>query len=783
MNKKKYKKGKKVSSKKPKKKSELIYKKEDITPPLNNVVKLNTPFKTKNLIYAKKLLVTFFVIMVIFILLLIKVSYLQFVEGNNLKELAYKQQTINQIISPKRGNIYDSTKKYLAISAQVNTVTINPNKLVCDSVEDTQKLKANIAKGLSDIFSLNYDETLAKVNSTSKVETIIKKVENEKIDKLKTWMDENKITIGINIDEDSKRYYPNGNVASHILGFCGNDNQGLTGIESKWDSVLTGTPGKIISYQAGNQDEIPNTEEKYIAAQNGSDLTLTIDLNIQKIIEKHLKEAVENNSCSRGGNVIVMDPKSGDVLGMASYPDYNLNDPFIPNEKLSKTYASLSDEEKVSSLYEMWKSKSISELYEPGSVFKVITSSVALEENITQPDISGDFFCKGFEEFSDGTKISCWRDNPHGSQSLRQALENSCNPAFMQLGKRIKASTLYKYYEAFGLFNKTGIDVAGEENSLFTPLENVGPVELATMSFGQRLNITPIQMITAISAVANDGILMKPRIVKSITNTETNAITEVPVSSVRQVISKETAEKVKSMMESVVVEGTGKNGAVSGYSVGGKTGTSEPTEANKKEGYVASYAAISPVENTNVVILLTLYDPHGDSHQGGQVAGPVVSQMLSEILPYLGIPSDSEKVASDTSSDNLIIVPDIRNKTVTEAKKVLKNAGLNSKIKVEGDPNTLLIQDQVPKPGISLQKDSIVVLYSSENTVRTSNITVPDLMGMTLPQATNALKAKNLNITFDGAGIVTSQDYTKDSTVEEGSVIHVTLKQALTDAH
>lgn len=757
-------------------------KAEKITSTSDNVVVMKSDFKSKNFIHSKKLVIIFFVIMLILLLLIGRIGFLQFVDGNYLKEQAYKQQTINQIISPKRGNIYDSTGKALAISALVDTITINPAKFLKDSDESTKKLQETVSKGLSDIFGLDYNEIYAKVTSTAQVETIAKKVEQEKVEELKKWESENNITVGINIDEDSKRYYPYDSLASHVIGFCGSDNQGLTGIESKWDSMLTGTPGKIVSSKDGNQEEIPNAEETYIAAEDGSNLTLTLDLNIQTIVEKYLKEAVENNSCSRGGNVIVMSPKTGDILAMASYPDYNLNDPFTPNETLSKAYDSLSKEEQSTSLYEMWKNKSVSELYEPGSVFKVITSSVAIEENITGTDNANDFICTGQEEFSDGTIIKCWRDNPHGYQTLRQSLCNSCNPAFMQLGKRIGAQTLYKYYEAFGLFNKTGVGLAGEENSLFTKLENVGPVELATMSFGQRLNITPLQMITAISAVANNGTLMQPRIVKEVTNTDTNAVTEITTSSVRKVISSETSEKVKSMMESVVTEGTGKNGAVAGYSVGGKTGTSEPTEANKSEGYVASYVAISPVEDTEVVILLTLYDPQGPSHQGGQIAGPVVSQMLSEILPYLGIPSDTDKNSTSSSTSNLITIPDVRNKTVTEAEKVLKNAGLKSKISVSGDSNTLLVEDQVPKPGSSVPANSTIILYSSENTVRTSSISVPDLTGMTITEATNALKSKNLNITYEGSGVVISQDYTKGSTVEEGTVIKVTLKQTLKDA-
>lgn len=752
----------------------------------SNIIKMKTSFNSKNLMHYKKLRITLIVVILILLLLIIRIGFLQFVQGNYLKELAYNQQTINQIISPKRGNIYDSTGKALAISAQVDTITINPNKLVKDTNDDTKEYKEKVAKGLSDIFELNYDEVLEKVNSSSQVETIIKKVEQEKVDTLKKWMEDNKISVGINIDEDTKRYYPYNTIASNVIGFCGGDNQGLSGIESKWDSVLTGTPGKIVSSKGSDQEEIPNAEETYISAENGSDLTLTIDLNIQTIIEKYLKQAVEDNNCKKGGNVIVMNPKNGDILGMACYPDYNLNSPYTPNSTLAQTFDSLSDEEKSESLYKMWANKSVAETYEPGSVFKVITSSIALEENITTTDKSDDFYCKGYEEFEDSSasqplKISCWRTNPHGVQSLRQALCNSCNPAFMQLGKRIGAPTLYKYYEAFGLFDSTNSGLYGEQSSIFQNLDKVGPVELATMSFGQRLNVTPLQMATAIACVSNDGILIKPRIVKQITNTDTGSVSEIPVTQVRQVISKETSQEVKSMMESVVTVGTGKHAAVSGYSIGGKTGTSEPVYNKTEEGYVASYVAISPVEDTQVVLLLTLYDPPKNNHQGGQLAGPVVSQMLSEILPYLGIPSNEDS-SSNSSSDNLIVVPDIRNKTVAEAEKVLKNSGFTTKTYVKGDANNTLVVDQMPKPGVSLSKNSIIVLYGEGNDVATS-VTVPDLKGMNASQASNVLKEKNLNISIEGSGTVISQDATKDEQVPEGTVIKVTLKQNLTDAH
>ncbi len=747
----------------------------------SNIITLNRKFDGKNLIYTTKLRNVFIVIILVFIILLGRIGYLQFVEGAYLTELAYQQQTINQILSPKRGNIYDSTGKALAISAQVDTITINPTKIKGDSDEETKTLKETVAKGLSDIFALDYNETLAKVNSESQVETIIKKVEQEKVDELKTWMDENDISVGINIDEDTKRYYPYGELASSVIGFCGSDNQGLSGIESKWDSVLTGTPGKIVSSQDSSQKEIPNAEETYISAENGSDISLTIDLNVQSILEKYLEQAVEKYECEDGGNVIVMNPQTGDILGMACYPDYDLNSPYTPNSTLAKTYDSLSSEEKNEALYKMWSNKSVAESYEPGSTFKIITASVALEEGITTTDKAGDFYCSGSQEVEDRI-INCWRNyNPHGSQTLRQALCNSCNPAFIQLGQRIGAPTLYKYYQAFGLFESTNSGLYGEQSSIFHDLDKIGPVELATYSFGQRFQITPLQMITAISCVANDGVLMKPNIIKSITNTDTNAVTETQPTEVRQVISKTTAEQVKSMMESVVLEGTGKNVQVSGYSIGGKSGTSEPTEANKDDGYVSSFVAISPIEDTQVVILLTLYDPQNKEYgyQGGSVAAPTVSQMLSEILPYLGIPSDT---ADNANTDNLITVPDVRNKTITEAGKILTDAGFKCNIHCSGDKNSTLTADQNPKPGSQLSENSIIILYGEGDTSATS-VSVPDLSGMNLSQAVSALRAKNLNISVTGSGIVTTQDYTKDELVQEGTIINVTLKPTLTDAH
>ena len=736
------------------------------------ISKINDDFKSQNFIYIKKLKAIFIVIILIFVLLLGRIGFLQFVQGDYLKELAYSQQSINQIISPKRGSIYDSTGQILATSASVDTITINPGKLKDskDDSEKTKQLKEKVAKAFSEIFELDYEKTLEKVNSDSKVETIAKKVEQNKVDKLKAWMKENDVSVGINIDEDTKRYYPYNTVLSQVLGSCGSDNQGLSGIEFEWDSVLEGTPGKIVSSKSASQEEIPNAEETYIAAENGSDLTLTIDLKIQTIVEKYLKQAVDNNNCENGGSCIVMNPKTGDILAMATYPNYDLNNPFTPNEYVAKTFSSLDTEEKSIAIYKMWSNKAVSELYEPGSVFKLITASAALEENITETDIARDFNCPGYE-MVDGTRINCWKtDGSHTYQTLRRALENSCNPAFIQLGNRIGTSTLYKYYKSFGLFDKTGIDLPGEASSIFLDENAVKPIERATYSFGQRFSITPLQMITAVSAIANDGVLVKPRIVKSITNIDTGAVTTVSTEEVRKVISSDTASKVKDMMQSVVEDGTGRRGSVTGYTVGGKTGTSEPMPGREDiDGYVATYVAISPVEDTQVVLLLNLYKPPKSNHQGGTLAGPVVSQMLTEILPLLDIPSDEES----TENDDLITVPEIRNKTITEAEKILKEKGFSTKISTSNDKNSTVVVDQVPKPGVSLSEGSIIMLYDQDTRI---SATVPDLTGKSKYQATTELKNANLNISVEGSGTVVSQDPPKGSNVDAGTVVKVTLK-------
>ena len=739
----------------------------------NNVVSINS--QKQFIIKLKRMLIVFGFILLIFVILLGRVAWLQFVDGEELKRREYSQSTSSTLISAKRGTIYDSTGKALAISVDVDTISVNPSYIKAKGKngqtdeEATNELRNKMADKMAEIFSLDREEVYKKLTSSNSVETIVSKVETDKVSELETWLEENKAKAGVNIDADVKRYYPYNNLASNVIGFCGSNNQGLDGIELRYDDVLKGTSGRLTTAIDVTREAIPDQNEEYIAPENGSNIYLTIDSNIQTIAEKYLKQAVEENKCERGGNVIIMDPSDGSILAMATYPDYNLNDPYTPNEWYSKGWDELSQQDQTNKLYSMWRNRAVLDTYEPGSTFKTITASIGLEENVVETDTQGDFFCSGYEMVAD-RKINCSKSAGHGSQSLRNALENSCNPALIQLGQRIGVSTFYKYLKAFGFFDKTGVDLPSEGTSSFWAEENVGPVELATMSFGQRFTITPLQLITAVSSIANDGVLVTPHVVKQIENPETGTITKVETKEVRQVISEDTADKMKSIMQSVVEEGGGSYAQVKGYTIGGKTGTSEPNPDKPEEGYVASFIAIAPVENVKVVCLLTLYDPQASNHFGGSIAAPAVSQILSEVLPYLDIPSNDSNSSTTTQTIN---TPDVVNKTVVEAQKILQSAGLEYSTNASADD---IVKEQVPPKGTALTEGGIVKLYVEGNDERVSQ-TVPDLKGVTFEQAKIMLKAKNLNIASTGSGIVIAQDPIAGTSVDEGTVINVTLQQ------
>jgi len=596
------------------------------------IVKISTKRKMKNMI---------FLFLIAFLVLIVRIGYLQFAEGDKLSNLAYEQQTSDRKINPNRGKIYDATmKKILAQSSTVQSITVNPNSI---------KEKEKVARELSDLFQLDYEKTLKKLQKRTAIQKIINKVDTDKANELRKWMNDNNIQEGINIDEDTKRYYPFNSLASQVIGFCGGDNQGLTGIEAEYDEYLKGKQGTISKITDASGKRISGTPEEYNKPTDGDDIVLTIDVNIQSIAEKYLKQACIDNNCTDGGNVIVMNPQNGEILGMAGYPNFNLNDPFFSVEELPQGVAekngldanNLSDNDKNKLAQSLWRNKAISDPYEPGSTFKIVTTSISLQEGIATPDKAGEFCCVGYIEVA-GVKMKCWRYyKPHGSESLRQALMNSCNPVFIGLGEKIGVSTYYKYLNKFGFLKKTGIDIPGEASSIFLNEKKVGPVELGTIAFGQRFKITPIQMATMLSSIGNKGVYVKPHFVKKIiSNSELDEngnrkVTEIGKKEGERIISEENAANVLSMMQSVVDEGTGKKAKSEGINIGGKTGTSEDGVNTGK--YIASFIGIAPVESPKVVVLVTLYNPKGEGgHSGGGIAAPVAGKIIKETLDYLG---------------------------------------------------------------------------------------------------------------------------------------------------
>ena len=658
----------------------------------NKVSEINRKKRMKNMI-----LISFF----IFTVILGKIAYLQFAKGQELQSMAYLQQTLDRSVNPKRGTIYDATgKNILAISSTVETVTVNPVNIASND-------KEKVAEALANIFELDYEKVLKKVKKHSSIETIVKKVDKDKTDELRSWMEANNITNGINIDEDTKRYYPYNNLASQVIGFTGSDNQGLDGIEAIYENELKGEKGKIVKMTDARGGDIEKEGENYVEPVDGMDLILGIDATIQGIAEKYLKEACIDNKTTDGGNIIIMDPKTGDILAMAGYPNYNLNEPYKPStDEMKEVWDSLSDSDKTKQMQAMWRNKAVTDTYEPGSTFKLYTASAALEEGIAKPDEKGAFNCTGSIEVA-GVRIKCWRHyRPHGSQSLREALMNSCNPVFIGLGEKIGVKTYYEYLRKFGFLKKTGIDLPGEASSIFLKEEKVGPVELATIAFGQRFEITPIQMITGVATIANGGTHVKPRIVKAKVNSKTGERIEIPIEKEENVISKETANNVLSMMNTVVDVGTGKNAQVKGYSIGGKTGTSEDGVNTNK--YVTSFVGVAPIEDPQIVLLVTLYNPTGEGgHQGGGVAAPIGGQLFSEILPYI----DAKKNEA-AESEKIVEVPNIEGITIEEARKILKDSGLDINVEKDESLNEkeTIIKEQVPKKGIKLKAGSKVII-------------------------------------------------------------------------
>lgn len=681
-----------------------------------------------------------------------RTAYLQFVRGADLKQQALDQQTQEKEITPKRGTIYDRNGKELAVSANVETIVADPSAVRKNgNTED-------VVQTLSGILEMDQEKIRTILNKNSRFEYVKKRVESEPAGQIRRYIsgtDEsgNKLSkeemaghdlTGISMVEDTKRYYPYGNFASHVIGFTGADNQGLEGIESIYDKYLKGTSGKMVK-AGNNRATAPFEYEKYYNAEDGNHLVLTIDETIQHFVEKNLEQACIDNKVKNGACAIVMQPQTGEILALANYPNYDLNNPRqLTNQQLQQEIEQLPEEEynkrMAEELQKMWRSKAVVDTYEPGSTFKLITAAMALEEKVTT--LQDTYNCTGVKEVG-GAKIHCWKTSGHGSQTFLQGLVNSCNPVLMSVGEKIGQEDFYRYFKAFGFRELTGFDMPGEAVGPFHAYENFHSTELATASFGQGFGITPLQTVTAVSALVNGGVMYRPHIVKQIKDNNGNIVEDIQPEIIRQPISKETSEQLKLVMETVVND-SGSKAAVKGYRIGGKSGTSEklPRGNNK---YIGSFVAAAPIDDPQVVVLVILDEPEGESYYGGQTAAPAAGKIVEEIMQYYNI---EPSYTQEELAAMMTTVPDVTGKSIEEAKNALTNFRLGTKI--VGSGTTVTTQE--PKAGTTLKEYSGVTIYTDGAGAEANMVTVPDVIGKTATEVNKILTDSGLNAKVTGGG-------------------------------
>ena len=703
------------------------------------------------------------------------------IEGGKYQALASEQQLYDTLVSAPRGNIYDAKRNLLATSDTAYTIYIIPNSISVLQDEGKKNLvKTAIASGLSRILSMEYETVYGYTEKSTSYVTVKKRVDKTVADAVRQYIaDNDDLSLGkyIGIDETTKRYYPNDSVASVILGFVGDDNQGLAGLESYYDTTLTGTVGRVVAAKNALGADMPFSYQVVEEAKQGNSLVLTVDSYIQYTAEKYLEEALEVNNAGNKGACIIMNVKTGAVLAMAVKGDFDPNAPFtLSTEDQALLDAEGSTVSRNELLNRQWRNKAVSDTYEPGSVFKIFTAAMALEEN--QTSVNHTYNC-AYKIFVAGKEYHCHKKAGHGTITLTQAMVGSCNPAFITIGQLIGKSNFSKYFEAFGFTKTTGIDLPGETGSIYYSESKMGPVELASASFGQSFQVTPIQMITAGAAAVNGGYLLKPYLVSEIIDSNGNVVESTQKTVRRQVISKETSEKIRYMMQHVVDDGGAKNGYVPGYKVGGKTGTSEKLSKNIETGeklYVASYMTFAPIEDPEIAILVMIDEPHGASYYGGTVAAPVGAEILSDILPYMGYePQYSEQELANFA----IPVPNVRNDDVSSAKNKISVAGL--KVKVVGNGEKVI--SQLPGSGEKLAKGGMVIIYT-ESDSETIKTTVPDFKNMSLSQVNSVAASANINLEIagnysGGAGVsyVYKQNIAANTEVEAGTVVTVYFRE------
>ncbi len=740
----------------------------------------NSNRKNENVRRANRIIQTrSFVLMILmgvvmFVLLFFRLFDLQITRHEELQGKAVNQQTRRTVVTANRGTIYDAGGNILAISSSAETIILSPLE-IDNAVNDTENpvswTKESLAAGLAEILGKDASAIRKRMdNVKSQYEVIQLRADEDTAAKVRSYVDENKIA-GVHLVADTKRYYPYGSLAAQVIGFVGDENTGLYGLEAYYEKELEGQSGLVISSKDQAENDMLYTYEQYFAAKNGSDLTLTLDTTIQYYLEKGIESMVDKFSAANGASGIVMDAKTGGVLAMASYPNYDLND-FLTvsdqtlQERIEREESTVADMQLL-----QWRNKALNDTYEPGSTFKILTLSAALEEGVV--DKTTTVNCGGSVNIS-GYTIHCSNKNGHGLQTLVQSVGNSCNPAFINYGLRIGSEKFYEYMRSFGLMNTTGIDLGGEAVGVFAADSSFTQLDLACYAFGQNFTVTPLALIAAQAACVNGGYLHTPYLVERITDSDGNVTYRHDDTPVRQVISEQTSATVRECLEYVVASGTGKNGQVAGYRIGGKTGTADKGQTGD---VVVSFLCFAPADDPQVIMLITMDTPSratGTYVSGGNMVAPTASTVMAEILPYLGVePSYSaeELLGMDTT------VPNVIGMSVEEAKAKLKDRALSYKIVGDGET----ITDQTPAGGAIIPGKSSVILYVGEEK-STDKCVVPHLIGKTPSEANTTATAAGLLIRFSGTTgsesssvRVLSQSIDEGTEVEAGTVITVQL--------
>lgn len=705
----------------------------------------------------------------------LRLTYLTTVQSSELQEAAVDLQLADTTVSAKRGTIYDANGNVLAESASVWQVVMSPINFKND------KQRQAAAKGLSEIFDLEYNDVLEDTKQQSHYVVVKRRIESDEREKVLELVDtlkKNYKCAGvIQLLDDYKRYYPKNSLASSVIGFTGSDDQGLEGVEYEYDSYLSGIPGRIITAQNARGIDMPFQYEQNVESEDGNNVYLTIDETIQSICEKYMQKGVEDNNVLNKGVCIAMDVNTGAILAMVTTDGYDLNNPYElsakDKKKIKSTPKKKQAEAESAALSAMWRNKAVADTYMPGSVFKMCVASAALEENLVNDKTS--FTCTGSIEV-EGETLHCSNTEGHGTQSFVEAISNSCNPAFVQIGQMLGASKFRQYYQGFGFSDKTGIDLPGEAEDSFWKEGKMGGVDLAVASFGQNFSITPIQMITACAAVSNGGYVVQPHVVSKITDSKGNVIKTVDKKIKRQVISDDTSKKMNEYLEYNTERQGAAAGYISGYKVAGKTGTSEKkgvtkVESSFSEDYISSFCGYAPADDPQIAMLVFFDTPDGDAYYGSQVSSPVFINIMSEVLPYLDVKTsytDEELGYVDAPAGDYTGV------SVDEAKTAVEADGFTATVK--GSGSTVI--SQIPTVSSGLQKGGSIVLYTDSDS-QSETVSVPSLIGLSPDEVNNVASAYGLNVSFSGAttssGTSSSQDIEAGTSVSPGTVITVSF--------